>query len=150
MTDHPNNRPDDDQPDLDDIFNDGQLHDRARRGPLSAHELRKIVPPHDDSWMSLPDGERAAYARQAVAEGRFLTLLKRPIDSDLLDVVACLRSMTEDGPDMGEEMAVLISNGRVGPMLIVALKLLAELASEQQLDPSWLAVWGSYAIERST
>jgi len=103
--------------------------------------------PWDDEWQSLPMDERAEYALQAVREGRWLTLLRTPIDSDLLDVIACVRVMGADELD-AEALAALIRHGRTGPMLMVAIKLLAEIAGEQHLSPDWLGAWGSWALQR--
>ncbi len=100
-----------------------------------------------DSWQSLPAPERREHVLSEIAAGRWLGLLRTPVDSDLLDVIACIRAIQDENNDA---LAVIIRNGNAGGMLITTLKMLAEGAADQGLDIDFLGVWGSFALARSS
>jgi hypothetical protein len=100
-----------------------------------------------DSWQSLPTAERRDYVLSEVAAGRWLALLRQPVDSDLLDVVASVRAIRSDDYDA---LSLILANGNVGGMLIASLKMLSEQAAELSISPDFMAVWGSWALARSS
>lgn len=103
--------------------------------------------PWDDSWTTLPAPQRREHVLAEIAEGRWLGLLRSPIDSDLLDVIAAVRAIQDDNNDA---LSVIIGNGNVAAMLVTSLKMISEAAADQGIPPDFLGVWGSWALVRSS
>ena len=103
--------------------------------------------PWDDSaaWLTLSARDRAEHVAREIRAGRWLTLLRTPVDSDLLDLIAAVRALRSDNT---AALAVILRNGNSGSMLITAIKLLAEAADEQNVTDDFLGVWGSYSLVR--
>ncbi len=116
----------DDHEDLDEVVGDGQMH---------------------DAWTTLPAPERRDYVLSEIGAGRWLGLLRQPVDSDLLDCIAAVRAIQADDYDA---LSLILRNGNAGAMLITALKMLSEAAADQGISPDFLAVWGSHSLARSS
>lgn len=131
------------------------------RGMAEEQEQPQDLAPDDDrdhddgpwrdmAWQQLPAPERAEHVMRECAAGNWRQLLRHPIDDSLLDVIAAVRAVREDNT---AALAVILSNGSSGEMLVSALKIIAEMMADSGTDAGtdfdYWGVWSSYALARS-
>lgn len=85
---------------------------------------------------------------EALATGRELSVMQNPADPDpeVLAVMAAVQAIRAGDT---EGLAVIIRHCDSYQMLILTLKLFAELLDEQRITPAHSRVWASHAAIRS-
>ena len=121
-------QPEPQQPDPDDLIGDGQAHDSAA-----------------PDWHSLPAPDRAAFVVAEASAGRWLPLMRQPLDDDVLDVMAAVRAVRQDNLSA---LATILRTGNHAKMVVTAVKIIAEMAVDSEVSDEYLAVYSSYAAER--